>query len=203
LLPYKEKYRYPEFKEGRVYYSRKESNPLKLNYNLLFRQVIMIAESGDTIFVANLEIIKYILIDKDLYYHDFKKGYFEIISNPDDSIRLTAQRKLKILKREVLEDTEKPQLTSASKIFSSLYVPLNPTFKREKVTLSRETTFFLLDKNDESHIVTKAAFFKLFPTHKKEIKKYLSQMARQRTPIKFYREEDLKKLIQFCRSLSS
>lgn len=204
FLPYSEKYRYPEFKEGRVYYtSHKESNPLQLNYNLLFKEVIMIAENGDTIFVANFEIIKYILIGKDLYYHDFKKGYFEIISSPDDSIRLAVQRKLKILKREVLRDTEKPELTSSSKIFSSMYVPVNPTFHREKVTLSREITFFLLKENNEPNIATKAAFIKAFPSHKQEIKKYLSQMARQRTPIKFYKEVDLKKLLQFCLALPS
>lgn len=202
FIPQKERYHYTKFLPGRlIYSSHKEADVGKLNYDLLFQQISTIDIKGDTAFVANFEIIKYILLDKDLYYHDYQKGYFEILSNPDDTTRLVAQRKLKIIKREVLSDIEKPKMVSTIKMFSTIYDPLNPTFPREKVTLSREITFFLLNKNDEPIIATKAAFFKVFPSHKQEIEKYLSQMARERTPIKFYREADLKKLFQFCSGL--
>ena len=75
FIPWNEKYWYSEFRDGYVYYtSHKKSNTTKLNYNRYRSLVSMIGEKGDTLFVANFEIIKYILIDKDLYYHDFQKG---------------------------------------------------------------------------------------------------------------------------------
>ena len=198
-IPWKEKYRYSEYRDGNVYYSSKKvSAPVKLNYNLLFRKIMVINEMGDTLAIANFDEVKYIRIDKDLYYHDVKRGYFEILSNPNDSIRLAGQRKLKILKRYVLGDAEKPQLTSTNKLFSVLYIPLNPTFNREEVTLSRDVTFFLMEGKGDFYIANKSTFMMLFPKHKKQIEGYLLQMVRQRTPIKFYREEDLRNLLAFC-----
>ena len=94
-----------------IYSSHKEADVGKLNYDLFFRQISTIDIRGDTSFVANFEIIKYILLDKDLYYHDYQKGYFEILTNPDDTTRLVAQRKLKVIKREVLSDIDKSGIT--------------------------------------------------------------------------------------------
>lgn len=201
-IPKKEKYWYSEFREGYVYYvTRTQSSPANLNYNLYRSLISMIDEKGDTVFVANFEIIKYISIGKDLFYHDFNKGYFEIISDPNDSIRLVVQRQLNISKREVLMDHEKPQTVSNKKYFSVIYTPANPTLHREKVTLSRDDVFFLMDKKDETLIASHASFLKLFPDFKEDINHYLIQMARKKNRIKFQNENDLKNLLQFCLSL--
>ncbi len=198
-IPWNEKYRYPEYRDGNVFYTtHKESFSIKLNYNLYYKQIMMISELGDTVFLANFEIVKYILIDKDLYYNDVGKGYFEILSNPNDSIRLMCQRKLRVLSRAVLKDTEKPQLTNTKKLFSLEYIPLNPTYNREVVTLSRDISFFLMDREEKIHHANKSSVLKLFPKSKKQIEGYLAQMARQRTPINFYEEEDLRSLLAFC-----
>ena len=86
FIPSKEKYHYVDFRDGNVFYaSHKESSSIKLNYNLYLQKIEMINEKGDTVFLPNFEIIKYILLDKDLYYHDVKKGYFELLGNPNDS----------------------------------------------------------------------------------------------------------------------
>ena len=203
FIPWTEKYWYSEFRDGYVFYvSHKQSNVTKLNFNRYRSLISMIDEKGDTVFVANFEIIKYILIDKDLYYHDRQKGYFEILTNPNDSVRLCVQRQLNILNPEVLKDHEKPTSSSTGKSFSVIYVPRNPTLPREKVTLSRDAIFYLMKGNNEILIAKKSSFFKLFPTHKEQIDSYLSQQAKQRIPIKFYMEEDLKKLLSFCLGLS-
>lgn len=203
FIPQKERYHYTKFLPGRlIYSSHKEADVAKLNYDLFFRQISTIDIKGDTAFVANFEIIKYILLDKDLYYHDYQKGYFEILTNPDDTTRLVAQRKLKVINREVLSDLEKPKMVSTINMFSTIYDPLNPTFSREKVTLSREIIFYLLDGNDNSYPANKTNFLKLFSRHEKKIKSYLRHMHLKGSRIKFYQEEDLKKLFQFCSGLS-
>ncbi len=199
-IPWKEKYRYAEFQDGHLFYaSRKESDTLRLNYNLLFQQAVRINEQ-DTAFVVDFDVIKYILIKDDLYYKDYQKGYFEIISNPNDSIRLAVQRKLKILERKKMRDGEKPQLYSTKKNFSVVYNPVNPTFPKEKVILTRETLFFLLDAQDNIYLATKANFLQLFPKHQKQIRQYLKQKQDDHR-IKLHNENDLKKLTEFCSSL--
>ena len=199
FIPWKEKYRYIEFRDGNVFYaSHKESSSIKLNYNLYLHKIEMINEQRDTSFLPNFEIIKYILLDKDLYYHDVNKGYFELLGNPNDSIRLVGQRQLRILGREEISNTDNPKLTTSKDSFSVEYFPLNHSLPREKVTLSRTISFFVMDGNDEIHSATKSSFLKLFPKSKKQIEGYLAQMARQRTPIKFDEEEGLKKLLAFC-----
>ena len=154
-IPWSEKYRYSEYRDGNVFYTtHKESFSIKLNYNLYYKQIMMISELGDTVFLANFEIVKYILIGKDLYYNDVGKGYFEILSNPNDSIRLMCQRRLRVLSRQVLKDTEKPELINTKKLFSLEYIPLNPTYNREVVTLSRDIFFFLMDREEKIHHAT-------------------------------------------------
>lgn len=203
FIPKNEKYRYSEFRDGYVFYvSRKQSNVTKLNFNRYRSLISMIDEKGDTTFVANFEIIKYILIDKDLYYHDRDKGYFEIRTNPTDSVRLCVQRQLNIVNREVLKDHEKPTSSSTDKSFSVIYVPRNPTLPREKITVSRDDIFYLIEGSNELLIANKSSFFKLFPSRKGQIENYLSKQAKQRTPVKFHKEEDLKKLLSFCLGLS-
>ena len=199
LIPTTERYQYSEFQDGRVFYTtHKESNLTKLNYDRYFSHASMINEKGDTLFVANFAIVKYVLIDRALFYYDNHKGYFEILSNPDDFVRLVVQRQLNIVKREVLKDYEKPQTTSTKKLFSAIYVPVNPVLSREKVTLSKDDIFYLMNKKDETILTSKAAFLKSFPKRKQEIENHLQQMTRQRSRVKFDQEEDLKKLLQFC-----
>ncbi len=203
VIPYNEKYSYSEFRDGYVFYvSRKKSNITKLNFNRYRSLISMIDEKGDTTFVANFENITYILIDKDLYYHDHDKGYFTILSNPNDSVRLCVQRQLNIANREVLNDHEKPSSSSTDKGFSVIYIPFNRTLPKEKVTLSRDAVFYLMKGANEILIANKSSFFKLFPSHRRQIKSYLSELANQKTPVKFQKEDDLKKLLSFCLRLS-
>lgn len=204
LIPYKEKYLYSEFRDGRIFYvPHRESSLIKLNYNRYRSLISMIDEKGDTSFVANFKIIKYILVKSDLYYHDHLKGYFEILSHPDDSIRLLVQRQLNIRSREVLKDYEKPKPVSTEKLFTILYVPRNPTFARENVTISRDVVYYLMNEKDEIFIANKSAFLKLFQKHKQKIEYHLAQLKNQRTPIKFDKEGDLRKLLLFCLDLST
>ena len=203
FIPDEEQYVYQNFTEGRVFYvPHKESNPVKLNYNRLLKQMQMITENGDTIFVANFEIIKYILIDKDLYYHDFKKGYFQVLTNPDDSIRLVAQQWLNVKTRDPLGDSDHPQPIFNKDFFAVVYYPHNPALSRQWVKLSRGISFFLIDRTEEIQMTSKATFMKAFPKHKQEIEDYLKLKDQQNASINFHQEEDLKKLLQFCLSLS-
>ena len=201
FIPWGEKYRYPEFRSGNVFYTtHKESSSLQLNYNLYLREIEVINEKDDTVYLANFEIVKYILLDRDLYVHDVNKGYFEILSNPNDSIRLIGQRKLDIRRREPLQDHEIPQLTSSDESFSVIYHPLNHSLPREKVTLAKVILLFLMDGKGEIHLAHKTTFLKLFPKFKKQIEDYLSLMDKQQTPIRFNEPEDLRKLLDFCLS---
>lgn len=203
FIPWNEKYLYSEFRDGYVYYvSHKKSNATKLNFNRYRSLISMIDEKGDTVFVANFENISYILIDNDLYYHDPQKGYVAILTNPNDSVLLCVHRQLNIVNREILKDHEKPTRSSTEKSFSVIYVPRNTTLPREKVTVSRDNIFYLFKESNELLIANKSSFFKLFPMNKSQIDSYLSQLAKERKPIRFSNEDDLQKLLSFCLGLN-
>lgn len=198
----KERYRYNEFTDGRVYsLPHRESNVTKLNYNLLLKEMVMINESSDTMFVANFENIKYVLVGNDLYYHDFKKGYYELLSDPDDSVRLATRRWLEVQARNRISDVERPQLEAYRNYFRVVYRPLNQTLSDEVVKLSREVGFFLIDQKNEIYQATKSAFFDIFSGHKKEIQGYLKRRKQEKKSINFKRREDLKTLLTFCLTL--
>jgi hypothetical protein len=67
--------------------------------------------------------------------------------------------------------------------------------------VSTKENFYLVGQETRFE-ATKSGFHMAFPKYKQQIEGYLQQMARQRTPIKFYRQEDLITLLSFCTSLN-
>ena len=50
-----------------------------LNYNMYFEKMDFISESGDTLNITNTREIKEIKIGDTWFFHDYKKGYYEVI----------------------------------------------------------------------------------------------------------------------------
>ena len=111
------------------------------------------------------------------------------------------QRQLKIGKREKLKEYEMPKNRSTKSSFTVIYKPLNSSFPREEITISRVAIFYLMSGDHETRIANKSSFLKLFPNHKHQIRDYLLQQTKQRMRINFHEEEDLKKLLTYCSAL--
>ena len=181
VIPTSEKYSYKEFIDGNLIYgSGNQSQVVKMNYHLLYREMQFIDEKGDTLFITNTDSIAFVRFDKTLYMHSYQSGYYKILSG-NDHIKLCSQQKLKL-------HTER---FASSKTYNIPY---------QHLVLSKKEDYYLVDK-EVTYEATKTGFQNAFPKFKQQIEIYLQQMARKRTPIKFYKEADLIALLNFCTSL--
>ena len=180
-LPVSEKYEYENFLDGvLIYKSRNQSHVVKMNYHQLYGEMKFVDKRGDTLFIANTDSIAFVRIGQTLYLHTFSNEYLKIISG-NNQIKLCSVKKLK--------------LTEGYPV-SNGYVNDPAEYK-----VSKKENFYLVGKETRFE-ATKSGFHMTFPNYKKQIEGYLQQMARQRTPIKFYRQEDLITLLGFCTSLN-
>lgn len=181
VIPSSEKYSYKNFTNGNLIYSSgNQSQIVKMNYHLLYGEMQFIGEKGDTLFIANTDSIAFVRFEKTLYLYSYQNGYYKIISG-NDQIKLCAQQKLKLNEQRYTSNKD-------------LNVPV------QHLVISNKEYYYLLDK-EVTYEATKTGFQNAFPKYEQQIEVYLKQMARQRTPIKFYREDDLVALLKFCTSL--
>jgi hypothetical protein len=181
VIPFTEKYSYEDFLNGHlIYTSGNKSQIVKMNFHLLYGEMQFIGPAGDTLFIANADTIAYVRFDKDLYQHDSKNGYVKILSG-NYHIKLCTQKKLE-LNQQVLRSNN------------------NVNVQVEHLILSKKDCYYLFEKGVK-YEANKSGFEKAFPQYKQQIEGYLQQMARQRMPIKFYIEDHLVGLMNFCTSL--
>jgi len=201
VIPLSERYRYSEFMNGRLFYPQnKRSEVLKLNYDLLFGAMQFIDSKGDTLFIAeDSNIFKYVQVGSDLYFHDFRDGYFEMVTRTGD-LRLMSQYKWKVVRTEIVVNNGYGTSASvANTEYSSRRSDDISNFVQNENTLfGKELTYFLLGNKDKVYKATKSTFLKSFPDHKQEILLYLKEQNPD-----FGKEEDLKKLLEFCLGLEN
>ena len=73
----KEEYRYPAFKQGKMYYREGGAAKGLMNYSFLFGEMQFINSKGYTLAIADVNSIAYITVAKDTFY--YQEGYFEKI----------------------------------------------------------------------------------------------------------------------------
>lgn len=182
VIPFSEKYSFKEFLDGNlIFKSGNKSQVVKMNYHQLYGEMQFLDKKGDTLFVADNDSIAFVRFEKALYLHITGNGYFKIMSG-NHYIKLCSQQKLEL-----------------NKGYNN---PGNITVHgpADYLVISSKEYFYLVDK-EVKYEANKAGFQKAFPKHKQQIKVYLKKMARQQTPIKFYKEDDLVSLFKFCASL--
>jgi hypothetical protein len=183
VLPVSEKYSFENFTNGNLIFSSgNQSQVVKMNYNLLYREMQFINEKGDTLFILNSDSIAFVRFEKNLYLHTPQGDYFKIISG-SNNLQLCSLQKLNL---------NKGYKTSN----------LNVSVPAEYLVLSTKEYYYLINKGKGvKYEANKDGFQRAFPKYEQQIEGYLRQMARQKTPIKFTKEDDLIVLLEFCNSL--
>jgi hypothetical protein len=191
----------PQFLPGRLIYPQnKVSEVLRFNYNQLHGAMQFIDPKGDTLFIAeDSNIFKYVHVGNDLYFHDFKQGYFEMVTR-EGKIKLLSQFRWKIIRKEIVVDNGYG--TSAS-VANTEYSArrsneINNFVQNENTLFGKEWAFFLLGDKDKVYKATKSTFLKLFSDNKQEIQAFLKDEA-----IDFNNQAHLQKLLEFCLSLET
>lgn len=200
-IPYSLKYSNNQFLDGSVYYlSGRQLDSVKLNYNLFYQEMQFVGKENKIWAIGEDPTLKYVRIGNDYYYHDLEKGYMKIIET-SGPINIIASQIL-IVSKYTGAQKSGYEITS-SEMISSHYDSLTNSafFQNEMLACTRKTTYFLLDKYDKIYPASKKGFLRVFPRNAEQVEAYLDQMARENKPIKFYKEEDILKLMKVCSSL--
>jgi hypothetical protein len=131
------------------------------------------------LFVTNSDTILYVRLGEDLFYQSAKIGYLKILAG-NDVVKLTSKVKIKVIKQN------KPKANSDGK----------PRYLVEK-----KSELFYLVNQEKTICANMVGFKKSFPKHKPQIEMYLTQMARQKQPIKFNNKSDVEMLMKFAVAL--
>jgi hypothetical protein len=193
-IPEKEQYRFDKFEKGCVVYYNNKQWRAMLNYNVLFRQVQAIGQSGDTLNLSKAHMIKHLRIGPSVFYYDRRNGYLEVRANYGP-IKLAAKDLLVVINPkptggygELLGDTESIMAMGNGNL--PFYI------NRVSATAVRKSYYFLIDQNDRIFSANRTGVSKLFPRHRRAMADYLRE-----NRVNFRQEEDLKQLLQFGSSL--
>ena len=190
---HKEIYRYPNFKEGKVYFLDGGLSGGKLNYSFISEAMQFISPTGDTLSLADEATIKYIVIENDTFYYD--KGYLEGLINAG-TVKLAIKQKIKF------KDTRK--IGAFGTASPTLRTENEKTFLgdnrynfiiAEDLIFVKEKEYYLNVRFRDFVIVNKKNLNKLFPEKKDNIETFLKQ-----NNINLQVEKDLEKLILYLAS---
>ncbi|MFZ4548502.1 MAG: hypothetical protein ACOYN4_13745, partial [Bacteroidales bacterium] len=102
-IPFQERYRFPEFMDGKVFFRNGSFADTKLNYNFLLSNMEYV-QAADTLAIANPTDILLITFASSTFCYD--KGYLEIIQ--DGSVKVAVRQSLS------LKETQKRDSYGAS-----------------------------------------------------------------------------------------
>ena len=175
-------YYFPQFQEGTIIYQTgfKLNQTLKLNYNIYYERMEFIGEAGDTLGIEANKEIKLIEIGSHLFYHDYKSGYYEILST--SSVSLAMQPKFRLGKTEGNDGLLPFETRGAAMACDRYYY--------------KQVSYFFIDVKEQLFKASKASVLKLFPENKSFIRAYLIEK-----PVDFARKEDVIRLTNYCYQL--
>jgi hypothetical protein len=187
-------YRFPTFTQANVKLKDGGTGPSKMNFNLLVCEMQFIDPHGDTLSIAKPQDIDSISLGGSTFF--YKDGYQEMI-------RATNLVKLLVVRKVVYEPIEigAMGLRTHTGVGIKNYSSLIANAGEKQLTLNvdidiaMETTYFLA-ANDEMLKVSKTAFLTLFPKNGAAIQGYIKT-----NKPSFNKEEDIKRLFDFCAGL--
>jgi hypothetical protein len=198
-IPNSDKYRYKTFLAGSVLYKNDKSSPAKLNYNHLLNEMQMITPKGDTLSLANEIAIKQVNVGDNFFYYDIEHGYVELLADYAPE-KLAVRRIMKVIRSEKTGGYGQSSGVSSIRNISMIPGSNSQVFKLQTpgdLVLATDVSYYIIDQNSRFHLVTKSNIIRLFSGHKKVIDKFMKD-----NRIHVNKEEDLKKLLQFCTQLT-
>ena len=138
-FPFKERYLYPDFTEGKVIFNNERTIPNMLNYNILSGEMEFI-KSPDTLFIADKKDIKSIIIAQDTFY--YYNGYLQIIR--DGSLKVYLRQRIKtkdVLKKGAFGTTNRSAASDSYSYLTTGPHPIDLTLD-EDIVFQKTTEFF-------------------------------------------------------------
>jgi hypothetical protein len=197
VIPRVKHFYYPTFLEGQVFYPQgKRSDVMLLNYNTLLEVMQYIDENGDTLYIPEeSNIFRYIRIGKDLFYHQFREGYFNLQTR-EQNYNLATRTRWKIERRDIMVyngygmSTVSPGSTVSTRRVGESVVT------NQDMMYRTETEFYIVGPRDVVFRTTRSGILKVFNDHKEKIVNFLRDHQTN-----FEDAQSLTELVQYCNSL--
>ncbi|MFT3681380.1 MAG: hypothetical protein QM791_13970 [Ferruginibacter sp.] len=193
----KEGYRYPSFKNARVFFTNAEPAGGRLNYNYLLQTMQFVGDKGDTLVIADETYISHITIDTDTFFH--QDGYLEKIAG-NNKMRLAVKRILKT-NGEAKKLGAYGIASATNNILSEgrirSHATVNDLGVNEEYDFTRETAYYISVDNKTFTAISKKNISKLFPKRQEQIEAYMHENKTNLT-----KEEDVKKLFDYISSIN-
>ena len=192
-FPVAERYRYPNFTEGKAITKNGRVISSKFNYNFLSGEMQFI-KLADTLSISNAKDLKSISIALDTFY--YYNGYMEMIHNGKFKVYIKQEIVIKDIQKEGAFGTI--NRTAASESYSYLtsgsrFIDLVPT---EDIVLQKTSNYFYSTPENEFSQLTKKNIIKILPEKEYLIKNYIKS-----NKIDFEFREDILKLADFMGNL--
>lgn len=192
-FPEEERFKYSEFKTGKVVLKNKKSNSALLNYNLLAGEMQFI-QNRDTLSITNFTGIDYIEIDNDLFYCD--NGFLEVVSGQDPAI-MAVKQYVKIVDTRKVGAYGSKNSTSAVETYANFFRSRNyEIVVNEELVLSKEKEYYIGNTLNGFVLFRKNYLLKLFPRYKSDINTYINS-----NQVDFRNKDDLIKLTGFLQEI--
>lgn len=195
----KDRYQFSDFLYGKLYYTNGKFAQARLNYDYLMGEVMYIDPKGDTLLIADNNMVSHAEIGKSIFHADPGNGYMEIIEK-SGNIMLAKKIQYKVggaeKKGAYNSKNDQGTISNATNYTDpntglSTVLPVNNT-----VLLKPVNFYYLIDANNRSYKPDKKSLMKIFSKNKEAVEKYLNHEI-----IDFNKEEDLKKAIRYCSEL--
>lgn len=197
VIPRVKHFYYPAFLEGQVFYPQgKRSDILLLNYNTLLEVMQYIDQNGDTLYIPEeSNIFRYVRIGKDLFYHHFREGYFNLQTR-EEKYNLATRTRWKIERRDMMvyngygmSSVSPGSTVSTRRVGESVVTNQDMAYRTE-------TEFYILGPRDGVFHANRTGVLKAFSDHKEKIIDYMRD---NRT--NFEDAQSLKELVQYANTL--
>jgi hypothetical protein len=192
VLPADAIYAFPVFKDGIVNMRDGSSSRQKLNYYVILNEMHFIGTYGDTLAIADPNLIKSITVDTVVYYYD--KTFLQVLLQVD-SFKLAVKQILLESSYRTRGGYDVPTAISSITTYGSLNKggSMRQLQLKKDVQFSKETSYFVSDKFNHFFRADRKAFLELFSNKRTMILQFIKE-----NKISFFKESDLKKLLQFC-----
>ena len=174
IIPRVQHFYYPTFQEGQIFYPQgKRSDVLLLNYNTLVGVMQYIDPSGDTLFIPEeSNIFKYVRIGKDIFYHHFREGYFNLHSR-DENYNLASRTRWRIERRDVMVDNGYGMSAATPGSTISTMKIGEAVVANQDMSYTSETEFFLVGPRDAVFHATRTGVLKAFPDYNEQMQAFI------------------------------
>lgn len=189
-------YRFPQFKKAKLYMNSGAGNSeLLFNYNIYLRTIQFISKSGDTLDIANPDVIDSVVFDNTVFYKTVD-GFIELAGQAD-SIRLAKRTELRFHR----ENVGGYGTSSASSSISTLQDISRFTVRyglrlNYDIVIEETVHWYWLSKDNVLQKATKSNLLQLLPADEKRA----TEDFMKKKKINLEKEKDLHELMAMLRN---